>query len=130
MLLFNAKPFPFSSKTSYSYTKYYNIKYNRVGPLLQGEFKAVLIESDEQLIHVSRYIHLNPIVSFLIKEMNQYRWSSYKEYVGDSADRICSKESVLGFFKTSTDYEKFISDHISYAQDLELIKHQLLDSED
>src|SRR3972149_10552818 len=80
----------FVSKFSNSYTKYYNVKYKRVGPLLQGEFKAVLIESDEQLIHVSRYIHLNPIASFLIKDLNEYRWSSYKEYIGNYKNVICN----------------------------------------
>lgn len=44
-----------------SYAHYVNIKYKRVGPLFQGLFKGVLIESDEQFLHVSRYIHLNPL---------------------------------------------------------------------
>src|SRR3972149_3368728 len=62
----------FVSKLSNSYTKFYNTKYSRVGPLLQGEFKAVLIENDEQLIHTSRYIHLNPVASFLVKELRNW----------------------------------------------------------
>ncbi len=119
----------FISKLSNSYTKYYNVKYNRVGPLLQGEFKAVLIESDEQLIHVSRYIHLNPIASFLVKDLNQYRWSSYKEYVEGVVNAICNKEPILSLFKSPKDYQKFVLDQIDYAQKLEIIKHQLLDQE-
>ena len=43
-----------------SYTRYFNTKNERVGPLLQGQFKAVRVESDEQLLHLSPYIHLNP----------------------------------------------------------------------
>jgi len=120
----------FVSKLSNSYTKYYNVKYKRVGPLLQGEFKAVLIESDEQLVHVSRYIHLNPFASFLIKDLNEYRWSSYKEYIGNYKNVICNKEIILSFFKSTQDYEKFVLDQVAYAQELELIKHQLLDAED
>src|SRR5438094_713652 len=42
----------FMSKLSNSYTKYFNTKYYRIGPLLQGEFKAVRVETDEQLIHL------------------------------------------------------------------------------
>ncbi|MBI2330135.1 transposase [Candidatus Daviesbacteria bacterium] len=119
----------FISKLSNSYTKYYNVKYNRVGPLLQGEFKAVLIESDEQLIHVSRYIHLNPIASFLIKDLNEYRWSSYKEYIENNTNGICNKEDILNFFKSPKEYEKFVLDQVDYAQRLEIIKHQLMDIE-
>ena len=94
----------FISKLSNSYTKYYNVKYNRVGPLLQGEFKAVLIESDEQLVHISRYIHLNPVVSFLVKNLSQYRWSSYKEYIANETNGISSKETIISFFKSPEGY--------------------------
>ncbi len=116
----------FIGKLSNSYTKYYNVKYNRIGPLLQGEFKAVLIESDEQLIHVSRYIHLNPIASLLVKDLRDYRWSSYPEYIGLKVG-FCAKEDILSFFKSPKDYEKFVLDQIEYAQKLELIKHQILE---
>ena len=51
----------------HSYSKYFNLKNDRTGGLFQAMFKAVRIETDEQLIHVSRYIHLNPVSSMLIK---------------------------------------------------------------
>lgn len=116
----------FVSKLSNSYTKYYNTKYNRVGPLFQGEFKSVLMESDEQLIHVSRYIHLNPLVSLLVKDLNDYKWSSYLEYIG-LVDGFCSKEEILGFFKNQEQYEKFVLDQADYGLRLEQIKHQILE---
>lgn len=116
----------FIRKLSDSYTKYYNIKHERVGPLLQGRFKAVLVESDEQFIHLSRYIHLNPLVSFLIKDLKQYEWSSYNEYIKNS-NGICSKEDILGFFKTSKKYEQFVLDQIDYGKQLELLKHKIIE---
>ena len=60
----------FLSKFTNSYTKYFNTKYNRVGPVFQGVFKSVHIESDEQLMHLSRYIHLNPVVSAVVEKQN------------------------------------------------------------
>ncbi|QQG43564.1 MAG: transposase [Candidatus Daviesbacteria bacterium] len=117
----------FMRKLSDSYTKYYNIKFERVGALLQGPFKAVLIETDEQLTHVSRYIHLNPLVSFLVKDLAQYEWSSYEEYINNKSIGICVKENVLGFFKSPEDYKQFVLDQAGYGQQLELIKHQLVD---
>lgn len=117
----------FIGKISNGYTKYFNTKHNRVGPLFQGAFKAVLVETDEQLLHVSRYIHLNPYVSELVKDLEAYKYSSYREYIGLDEVEICSKELILNFFKTTKDYKKFINDHSGYALGLEQIKHMLLD---
>lgn len=74
----------FMANISNSYSKYFNLKRKRVGPLFQGTFKAVRVETDEQLLHLTRYIHLNPTTSFLIplKELEFYPWSSYIEYLG------------------------------------------------
>lgn len=72
----------FISKLTNSYTRYFNIRNKRIGPLFQGEFKAVHVETDEQLIHLSRYIHLNPIVSYITKKLESYQWFSYLEYLG------------------------------------------------
>lgn len=119
----------FISKLSNSYTKYYNTKHTRVGPLLQGEFKAVLVESGEQFIHLSRYIHLNPIASLMVKDLKDFRWSSYEEYISNS-NGICSKEDIMGYFKSPKDYEQFVLDQISYAQSLERIKHAVIDIND
>lgn len=116
----------FMSKFINSYTKYYNTKYNRVGALLQGMFKAVLMENNEQLLHVSRYIHLNPISSFLVKELNQYEWSSYSEYVMGT-EGICYKNEVLSHCKSPQEYQQFVLDQVAYARELESIKHQLID---
>lgn len=120
----------FINKLSNSYTKYFNIRHNRVGPLLQGQFKAVRVESDEQLIHLSRYIHLNPIVSFLIKDLKDYEWSSYLNFLGLQENKICTKELVSTMFKTPQKYEQFILDQVEYGQGLEIIKHILIDGED
>lgn len=119
----------FIRKSINSYTKYYNTKYQRIGPLFQGEFKATVIETDEQLLHVSRYIHLNPYASNLVKDLKDYNYSSFPYFVGLKKDSICIKEPILNYFKNSKDYETFISDHQAYAKELEQIKHLLVDSE-
>lgn len=119
----------FVSKLVNSYTKYFNTKYNRVGPLFQGQFKAVHIENNEQLLHVHRYIHLNPVVSYLQKHLEDYKWSSYSEYVSQTTG-MCMKEVILAQFSSTEEYTEFIQNQIDYGRSLEIIKHQLLDFEE
>lgn len=119
----------FISKLSNSYTKYFNTHSKRVGPLLQGEFRSVLIESNEQLLHLSRYIHLNPSVSGLGDNLEEYPWSSYLEYIGSNTQEVCSKSIILDQFKSPKHYQQFVLDQESYGRELEIIKHKLLDPE-
>lgn len=120
----------FMGKVINSYTKYYNVKHNRVGHLFQGAFKAVFIETDEQLLHVSRYIHLNPHVSNLTNDLEQYYYSSYPSFIGLSEDSLTIKEPILGLFKDVEKYKEFINDNEDYARELEQLKHLLIDPED
>lgn len=108
-----------------SYSKYFNTKHERIGPLFQGLFKAVIVESDEQLVHLSRYIHLNPTTSFLVKaeELMNYEWSSLPEYLDLKQGGFVVKDVILDFFKSQEQYKKFVFDQIEYAQELESLKH-------
>ncbi len=116
------------SLISNSYTRYFNLRYNRRGDLFEGVFKAVRIETEEQLIHLSRYIHLNPVVSYLIKEkeLTTYPYSSLPDYLKKSSSFI-STDLILKHFKTTKAYQKFIFDHVGYAKKLGRIKHLLLE---
>ncbi len=119
----------FIANLTNSYTKYFNMKHERKGHLFEGQFKAVLIESDEQLIHLSRYIHLNPVSSFIIKaeELENYEWSSLKEYLGLSNESLYFKEIILSHFSNKDEYKLFLKDQIKYAQELDKIKHLTLE---
>lgn len=119
----------FMSKLSNSYTKYINVKNGRIGPLLQGDFKSVHIEADEQLLHVNRYIHLNPLVGYITENLDIYKWSSYPAYINFAKDEICSKDIILSNFKSIDSYKKFVLDQVDYAKKLESIKHLLLDED-
>ncbi len=113
-----------------SYTKYFNLKNDRVGHLFQGQFKAVKIDSEEQLLHVSRYIHLNPFSSGLmekIDDLSNYKWSSFPEYITDVPFEICNKDVVLASFKNRNTYKEFAFDNADYQKNLENIKHLTLD---
>lgn len=117
------------SQLANSYTRYFNAKYKRVGPLLQGVFKAVDISSDEQFIHVSRYIHLNPLVSGIVSKPDDYRWSSYKEYLRENPT-FSNPAEILKFFSPTQTYQDFVQDQMDYATSLETVKHQTIDIND
>jgi putative transposase len=121
----------FMSQFCNSYSRYFNTKYQRVGPLLQGRFKSVLVETTEQLIHLSRYIHLNPVVCAVItdKELFSYEYSSLPEYMNTQSNtqRIINPAIVLEQFKSKEEYKNFLIDHISYGKELEKIKHITLE---
>lgn len=119
----------FMMRFVHSYCKYRNVKYDRQGPIFQGPFKAVLVESDEQLLHLSRYIHLNPLVSFITKDLDHYPWSSYPGSIGLKEEPEVIKKEILNFFKSPEEYQKFVLNQADYGTTLELIKHQVIDIE-
>ena len=65
-----------------SYATYFNRKRDRHGHLFQGRFKAILIDADEYLKPLSRYIHLNPVSAKIVSSPSDYQWSSYNAFIG------------------------------------------------
>lgn len=112
-----------------SYTRYFNTKNKRAGPLFQGKFKAVRIETDEQLLHVLRYIHLNPYTSYLVKSPQEIvnTFSSLSNYLNDSSDNFIDTNTILDQFKSVKSFKRFTYDQADYQRELENIKHLILE---
>ncbi len=91
-----------------AYTTYFNVKRKRSGHLFQGRFKAILVEADEYATELSRYIHLNPVRARIAGNPEDYPWSSYRSYIGQSsASEWLKRDFVLGYFgKNATDAMK------------------------
>lgn len=119
----------FISNIQNSYARFFNLKNNRHGTLFTNPFKAKHIETDEQLIHSSRYIHLNHVTGYLIniKELFDYPWSSFHYYVDSKKDTFINREPILNHFGTSENYIKFVVDQADYQRKLKLINHVALD---
>jgi REP element-mobilizing transposase RayT len=60
-----------------SYTVYVNRRYRRWGHLFQGRFKAIVVNKEDYLLRLSRYIHLNPVKSGMVTSPKDYRWTNY-----------------------------------------------------
>ena len=81
-----------------SYTKAINKRYERVGALFQGAFKAIAVKDNEHLLHLSRYIHLNPVRAGLASKPEDWEFSSYREYVGLRQGRLPNPGIILDCF--------------------------------
>lgn len=113
-----------------SYAKYFNTKNKRTGALFQSMFKAVRIETDEQLLHVARYIHLNPVTSYIIHQvanLSDYLWSSYSDYIGLRKSDTISTEQILGFFSSVDKFKDFTINQAEYQRKLGQLKHLILE---
>jgi REP element-mobilizing transposase RayT len=111
----------FISDLCNSHSRYFNVKYGLIGTLFQGRFKAKLVEKDEYLIHLSRYIHLNPVDLFpfagkeLWERVMFYKWSSLFAYLSNKNNNLVSVEQILGYFSPKdpvSDYKKFVESNI------------------
>ena len=100
------------------YTQRYNRLHKKDGPLFRGRYKAVLIQEDEYLTHLIRYIHLNPIQANLTDNLMKYPWTSHGNYLKgkDEFPWLCVQKG-LAFFsdklkKAINNYCEFIKNGI------------------
>ncbi len=118
----------FARLTADSYAHYFNLKNQRRGSLFESRFKALRVHNEPQLLHLSRYVHLNPLSASLVntyEDLLKYPYSSLTEYLGREKETICDRETILSQFKSSEDYESFVRDRADYQRSLEEIKHLL-----
>lgn len=104
------------------YVMYFNKKYARVGPLFQGVYKAVLVESESQLLHLSRYIHRNPLSLGTNSKEHQNLYTSLPEYLNHRKTVWLKPEEILGYFSKSNprnSYEAFVEE----KEDLDLLQN-------
>lgn len=103
-----------------SYSMYFNEKYERIGPLFQGKFKASPIYKDAYLHHISRYIHLNP------SDYEEWPYSSLHFYMSDATPAWIKTAHILGLFNNDKRiYRDFISDYEDQKKILDELKYSL-----
>lgn len=106
-------------KLATSYSMYFNAKYEHVGHVFQSRFRAVRIENDRYLKHISAYIHLNPKTAGLVKKAENWKYSSYPDYIGEREDTVCDTTKVLEQFKSVPAYRRYVEES---AADIRLRK--------
>ncbi len=119
----------FLSNIQNSFTRFFNIKNSRIGPIFVQSYKSVLIRSEQQLKHISRYIHLNPYSGNIVnteEDLFSYPWSSFSEYLGNSRVKISEPNFIMNMFGNSYErYRKFVFDNANYQRTLEYCKDSI-----
>jgi len=119
------------------YTQAFNRRHKRVGHLLQGRYKAILVEKDPYLLELSRYIVLNPVQAGLVKRVEQWPWSSYRAVMGKGeVPAWLAVRSTLEMFHRDSGsarraYARFVAEGIGGSDPIGQVRNQLyLGSED
>lgn len=106
------------------YSMYFNKRYDRVGKLFQGHYKACLVKNDNYLLHLSRYIHTNPLENYsnLTKA-----YSSYSQYIGLTKSNWLKPELILSFFdKADKSFFKGTSTYKNFVEKSEINSESIL----
>lgn len=111
------------------YTMYFNRRHKRVGHLFQGNYKAVLVETEAQLLHLTRYIHHNPPSKG--HAFQTYPYSSYQQYISPAHLEWVKPEEILTYFSKQgfNSYAAFVGDVFTYDS-FEIISGLTLDESD
>lgn len=104
-----------------SYSRYFNQKYKRSGPLFESRFRASLITNDAYLEHITRYIHLNP------RQWRTYEYSSLPYYLQQVEVSWLQPKRILNLFSSPAEYLKFVADYEENKKMIDILKHELAD---
>ena len=95
-----------------SYSKAYNKRYEHTGTLFEGHYQVRLIEDDNHLIHLCRYIHGNPVKDGLVAAPEDWPYSNYLEWIGQRKGSIYDSTFVQENFSSSAAYRNFVLDDL------------------
>jgi REP element-mobilizing transposase RayT len=110
-----------------SYTQAINKRLARQGPLFQGRFHAVLVDREEYLIHLARYIHLNPVMAKLTNTTQEWPFSNYLDVIGFREGPHKDTTLVPQRFETGEVYRHFVEDQLQKNPVVKGLEKYLLD---
>lgn len=97
------------------YSRHYNLKYKRRGPLIEGSYRAVRIQSERQLIQVSRYIHINPYKDGMVRRAVDYPHSSLKYYLTGEFPKWIKRGDIIDTSTNHSQIERYFSGQSQYG---------------
>jgi REP element-mobilizing transposase RayT len=110
-----------------AYVQAVNKQQERKGTLFADRFKHVWVDRDEYLIHLCRYIHLNPVLAHLVLRPDEWPFSSYREWTGQRLEVLCDERFMQEFLPIVGTYQAFVEDYLHEQHVLDNLKPYLLD---
>ena len=96
-----------------TYTQAFNKQQGRSGPLFVGRFRHVHVDRDEYVVHLCRYVHLNPVTAGLVSDPADWPYSNYLEWIKGRPGMLVERAFVRQYFPTPDLYVTFVQDHIA-----------------
>jgi len=116
---------PFLQRLFNSYTQAFNKQEKRSGTLFESRAKSILIDSKRYLLHIARYIHLNPVRAGLAQRPEDWAYSNYAEFVGLRKGTLYGSAFVQEQFGTPQEYRKFVETAIPNEIERKVKKYKM-----
>jgi REP element-mobilizing transposase RayT len=93
-----------------SYTQAFNKSYQRTGTLFEGPYKAIVVDNEAYLLHLCRYIHLNPVRHGLTASPQDWPYSNYPEWLEQRPGTLVDKQFTQTYFDSPQAYQAFVEE--------------------
>jgi REP element-mobilizing transposase RayT len=105
-----------------AYTKAINKRYRRVGHLFQGQFRCKEVDSEQYALTLSRYIHANPVSAGFVTKSEEWKYSSYRIFLGLDSDPRVTTNLMNNYFKNIAEYREFVES--MPVQEYKVLRHE------
>jgi len=114
---------PFVQRVFNSYSQAFNRQQHRSGTLFEGRAKNKIIDKDSYLIHIVRYIHMNPVQAGLVRNPEDWPYSNYREWIGLRSGTLYDPEFIKELFSRPQEYQSFVQSEIPPALRDQLVEY-------
>jgi len=120
-----AKISDFMQAVFYNYSSSFNQIHNHSGTLFEGPFRAILVDKNEYLLHLCRYIHRNPLEAGIVVKPEQWHYSNYAEFIGERKGKLVDHEFAKVNFGSPEAYEDFVMNYVPPEKTQKELRHYL-----
>jgi putative transposase len=110
-----------------AYTQAFNKENSHTGTIFEGRAKKILVDTDRYVLSLVNYIHLNPVVSSIVHDPEDWPYSSCRHWLGMTNDPLCCDEVRDRYFADSSEYGKYLREDQKTRKEIDLQKYIFLE---